>query len=150
MSQVEDAIARLAQVRGRLGSIRERLWDIEARLAAATVTDTKQPALISLREFTSNFLAETPCHSPRTTELEEYRAAAHQFARSACLLIDRVNRDIATRARSVFRRHAQTSSQTALPKVRDKNVRNLVRRRKGLCMSALGSRRGARGTKVGS
>jgi hypothetical protein len=105
MSQVEDAIARLAQVRGRLGSIRERL---------------------------SNFLAETPCHSPRTTELEEYRAAAHQCARSACLLIDRVNTDIATRARSVFRRHAQTSSQTALPKVRDKNVRNLVRRQKGL------------------
>jgi hypothetical protein len=80
MSQVEDAIARLAQVCGRLGPIRERLLDIEARLAAAKVTDTKQPALISLREFTSNFLAETPRHSPRTPELEEYRVAAHQFA----------------------------------------------------------------------
>jgi hypothetical protein len=80
MSQVEEAIARLAQVRGRLGPIRERLLDIEARLAAAKVTDAKRPALISLREFTSNFLAETPCHSPRTTKLEEYRAAAHQFA----------------------------------------------------------------------
>jgi hypothetical protein len=39
MSQVEEAIARLMQIRSRLAPITERLLDIEARLAAAKAAD---------------------------------------------------------------------------------------------------------------
>jgi hypothetical protein len=78
MSQVEEAIARLTQVRGRLVPITERLLDIEARLAAAKATDIERPAKISLREFTSNLLGETRHHSPRTIKIEKYGTAARQ------------------------------------------------------------------------
>jgi hypothetical protein len=52
MPQVEEAIARLAQIRSRLAPIIERLLDIEARLAAAKAADIERPAKVSLREFT--------------------------------------------------------------------------------------------------
>lgn len=78
MSHVEEAIARLTQVRSRLAPITERLLDIEARLAAAKATDNERPAKISLREFTSNLLGETEHHSPRTIKIEKYGTAARQ------------------------------------------------------------------------
>ena len=78
MSQVEEAIARLMQIRSRLAPITERLLDIEARLAAAKATDIERPAKISLREFTSNLLGETGHHSPRTIKIEKYGTAARQ------------------------------------------------------------------------
>ena len=78
MSHVEEAIARLTQVRGRLAPITERLLDIEARLAAAKATDIERPAKISLREFTSNLLGETEHHSHRTIRIEKYGTAARQ------------------------------------------------------------------------
>ena len=82
MSQAEEAIARLTQVRGRLVPITERLLDIEARLAAAKATDIERPAKISLREFTSNLLGETQHHSqhhsPRTIRIEKYGTAVRQ------------------------------------------------------------------------
>jgi hypothetical protein len=76
MSQAEEAIARLTQVRGRLALIIERLLDIEARLAVAKVAE--RPAKISLREFTSNLLSETRHHSPRIIKTEKYGAAVRQ------------------------------------------------------------------------
>jgi hypothetical protein len=78
MSHVEEAIARLTQVRGRLAPITERLLDIEARLAAAKASDIERPAKISLREFTSNLLSETRHHSPRIIKTEKYGAAVRQ------------------------------------------------------------------------
>jgi hypothetical protein len=80
MSQAEEVIARLTQVRDRLAPITERLLDIEARLTAAKATDIKRPAKISLREFTSNLLGETQHHSPRTTKIEKYGTATRQSA----------------------------------------------------------------------
>ena len=75
MSHVEDAIARLIQVRGRLAPVTERLLDIEARLAAAKATDIARPAKISLREFSSNLLDETQHHYPEAKDIEKYRTA---------------------------------------------------------------------------
>jgi hypothetical protein len=72
MSHVEDAIARLIQVRGRLAPITERLSDIEARLAAAKTTDISRPAKISLREFSSNLFRETQHHYPEAMDTEKY------------------------------------------------------------------------------
>jgi len=66
MSHVEEAIAHLTHVRGRLASITERLLDIEARLAAAKINDAERPTIISLREFTSNLVGGTQYHSPKT------------------------------------------------------------------------------------
>jgi hypothetical protein len=57
MSPVEETIARLAHVCGRLAPVTERLLDIEARLAAAKVCDIEQPAKLSLRKFSSNLLS---------------------------------------------------------------------------------------------
>ena len=76
MSQVEEAIAYLTQVRNRLAPITQRLLDIEARLAAAKATDIERSAKISLREFTSNLLEETQHHSP----IEKYGTAVRQSA----------------------------------------------------------------------
>jgi hypothetical protein len=80
MSQAEEVIARLTQVRSRLAPITERLLDIEARLAAAKATDIKRLAKISLREFTSNLLDETQHHLPRIIKIEKYGTAARQSA----------------------------------------------------------------------
>jgi hypothetical protein len=80
MSQAEEVVARLSQVRSRLAPITERLLDIEARLAAAKAIDIERPAKISLREFTSNLLGETEHYSPRTLKIEKYGTAARQSA----------------------------------------------------------------------
>jgi hypothetical protein len=56
MTQAEEAIARISQVRCRLAPITERLLVIEARLAVAKAADSERPAKVSLREFTSNLL----------------------------------------------------------------------------------------------
>jgi lipid II:glycine glycyltransferase (peptidoglycan interpeptide bridge formation enzyme) len=79
MSQAEEVIARLTQVRSRLAPLTERLLDIEARLAAAKATDIERSAKISLREFTSNLLSETQHHSRRTiTTVEKHGMAIRQ------------------------------------------------------------------------
>jgi hypothetical protein len=80
MSQAEEVIARLSQVRSRLAPVTECLLDIEARLAAAKATDIERPTKISLREFTSNWLGETQHHSPRSIKIEKYGTAARQSA----------------------------------------------------------------------
>jgi hypothetical protein len=54
MSQIEEAVARLTQARGKLAPIIDRILDIETRLAVAAVADIERPAAkVSLREFTS-------------------------------------------------------------------------------------------------
>jgi hypothetical protein len=55
MSRAE-AITCITQIRSRLAPIKERLLDIEARLAAAKVADIERQARVSLREFTSRLL----------------------------------------------------------------------------------------------
>jgi hypothetical protein len=75
MSHVEDAIARLLQIRGHLAPISERLLDIEARLAASKATDIARPAKISLREFSTNLFGETQHYSPGGKDIEKYRGA---------------------------------------------------------------------------
>jgi hypothetical protein len=62
MSRVEEANARLTQVRNLLAPITERPSDIETRLAATRVTDFERPTRFSLREFTSNLLGGTHRH----------------------------------------------------------------------------------------
>jgi hypothetical protein len=74
MSHVEDAIARLLQIRGRLAPITERLLDIETRLTAAKPTDVERPAKISLREFSSKLLGETQHYSTGGKDIKKYRA----------------------------------------------------------------------------
>ena len=80
MSHVEEAIARLTQVRGRLAPITQRLIDVEARLAAAKACDIEWPAKLSLRKFSSKLLGETHCHSPRTIKIERYGTTVRQSA----------------------------------------------------------------------
>lgn len=62
MSQVEEAITRITQIRSRLAPITKRLSDIEDRLAVAKAADIERPAKLSLREFSSNLLAQTQHH----------------------------------------------------------------------------------------
>ena len=81
MSQVEEAIARITQIRSQLAPITERLSAIEARLAAAKAADIERPAKISLREFTSNLLAQKQQYSPWTIMVEKYGMAVRQIGR---------------------------------------------------------------------
>jgi hypothetical protein len=78
MSHVDEAVARLVQVRDRLVAITERLLDIESRLIAAKAFDIERPAKISLREFSSNLIGETRCHLP--TIIEKHGTAVRQSA----------------------------------------------------------------------
>jgi hypothetical protein len=81
MTQVEEAIARITQIRSQLAPITGRLTAIEARLAAAKAADIERPAKISLREFTSNLLAQKQQHSPWTIMVEKYGMAVRQIGR---------------------------------------------------------------------
>jgi hypothetical protein len=77
MSQLEEAVARLAQARSKLAPITERLLDIETRLAV--VKDAvERPAKISLRAFTSN---QKQHYSPSTIMVEKYGMAVRQIGR---------------------------------------------------------------------
>jgi hypothetical protein len=75
MTQAEEAITRITQIRSRLGPIRERLLVIEARLAEAKAADIERPARISLREFTSNLLDQKQQRSPWTIMIEKFGTA---------------------------------------------------------------------------
>jgi hypothetical protein len=76
MSQVQETIARLTQIRSRLAPVTERLLDIEARLGAAKAADMERPAKVSPREFTSNLLDQKQHHSPKTIKIERYGMVA--------------------------------------------------------------------------
>jgi hypothetical protein len=62
MSHLEEV--RLMEVRGWPAPIKERLLDIEARLAAAKATDTGRPAKISLREVLVEFVRRDTASFP--------------------------------------------------------------------------------------
>jgi hypothetical protein len=82
MSQIEEAVARLNQARGKLAPIIDRILDIETRLAVAAVADIERPAAkVSLREFTSNFLDQKQPRSPWTMMIEKYGTAVRQISR---------------------------------------------------------------------
>ena len=80
MFQVEEAIARMTLIRSRLAPIAERLLAVEARLAVVKAADIERPAKISLREFTSNLLAQKQQRSPWTM-VEKYGMAVRQIGR---------------------------------------------------------------------
>ena len=67
MSQVDELIAHLMQIRDRLAPLSERLLDIEARMVAARVVD-QRPASISLREFTAHMLGHEGLRPSKPTD----------------------------------------------------------------------------------